>query len=162
MRKPLLSTLLFFSFFTAAAAEDRPTPGGRFCHDYKVLVAHLGARFEESDDHLRVTPAPEILGGGRIDCGLAGTVMRFLPPLAALAQQPTEFFGDPAASQRPMAPLLGALAALGAEVSQPHSLRSSGIDTGGPAPLNQTDRQAFAKQLDRFLAHHPALPRKTP
>lgn len=42
------------------------------------------------------------------------------------------------------------------------SLRSSGIDTGGPAPLNQTDRQAFAKQLDRFLAHHPALPRKTP
>lgn len=33
-------------------------------------------------------------------------------------------------------------------------LRSSGVDTGGPAPLNQRDRQAFANQLDRFLARH--------
>jgi len=34
------------------------------------------------------------------------------------------------------------------------SLRSSGIQTGGPAPLGQQDRQAFANQLDRFLAKH--------
>ncbi|MCK5640210.1 MAG: YaiI/YqxD family protein [Gammaproteobacteria bacterium] len=34
------------------------------------------------------------------------------------------------------------------------SMRSSGIQTGGPAPLNQTDRRAFANQLDRFLAQH--------
>jgi uncharacterized protein YaiI (UPF0178 family) len=33
-------------------------------------------------------------------------------------------------------------------------LRGSGVDTGGPAPLNQSDRQAFANQLDRFLARH--------
>lgn len=33
-------------------------------------------------------------------------------------------------------------------------LRSSGIDTGGPAKLNQNDRQLFANQLDRFLAKH--------
>lgn len=32
------------------------------------------------------------------------------------------------------------------------SLRSSGINTGGPPPLNQTDRQTFANHLDRFLA----------
>jgi len=32
------------------------------------------------------------------------------------------------------------------------SLRDSGVDTGGPAPLNQGDRQAFANQLDKFLA----------
>ncbi|MBU0499466.1 MAG: YaiI/YqxD family protein [Gammaproteobacteria bacterium] len=32
------------------------------------------------------------------------------------------------------------------------TLRSSGINTGGPPPLNQTDRLAFANQLDRFLA----------
>jgi uncharacterized protein len=30
-------------------------------------------------------------------------------------------------------------------------LRSAGVETGGPAPLNQSDRQAFANQLDRFL-----------
>lgn len=34
------------------------------------------------------------------------------------------------------------------------SLRASGIDTGGPAALNQRDIQAFANQLDKFLAHH--------
>jgi len=34
------------------------------------------------------------------------------------------------------------------------SLRSSGVDTGGAAPLNHNDRQAFANQLDQILAHH--------
>ena len=32
------------------------------------------------------------------------------------------------------------------------SLRSTGVDTGGPAVLSQSDRHAFAKQLDQFLA----------
>jgi uncharacterized protein YaiI (UPF0178 family) len=31
-------------------------------------------------------------------------------------------------------------------------LRSSGVDTGGPAPFSQRDRQTFANQLDRHLA----------
>ncbi len=35
-------------------------------------------------------------------------------------------------------------------------LRSSGVETGGPAAFSQGDRQAFANQLDRFLARHPA------
>ena len=34
------------------------------------------------------------------------------------------------------------------------SLRSSGVDTGGPPPLNQSDRQAFANHLDRFITQH--------
>ena len=33
------------------------------------------------------------------------------------------------------------------------TLRSSGIQTGGPSALNQSDRQAFANELDKFLAH---------
>jgi len=37
------------------------------------------------------------------------------------------------------------------------TLRSSGIDTGGPPALNQGDRKAFADQLDRFLAHKPKI-----
>ncbi len=32
------------------------------------------------------------------------------------------------------------------------TLRSSGVQTGGPPPMNQADRQQFANQLDRFLA----------
>ena len=34
-------------------------------------------------------------------------------------------------------------------------LRDSGVRTGGPAALSQADRQAFANQLDRFLASLP-------
>jgi len=34
------------------------------------------------------------------------------------------------------------------------SLRSSGVDTGGPPPLNKTDRKSFADQLDRILSKH--------
>lgn len=34
------------------------------------------------------------------------------------------------------------------------TLRSSGVDTGGPPPLNKSDRQNFANQLDRFLTHN--------
>jgi hypothetical protein len=33
-------------------------------------------------------------------------------------------------------------------------LRETGVQTGGPAALSQKDRQAFANQLDRFLAEH--------
>jgi 3-phosphoshikimate 1-carboxyvinyltransferase len=54
--------------------------------------------------------------GEPIDCGLAGTVMRFTPPLAALAPKPTRFFGDPAASHRPLAPMLDGLRQLGVQV----------------------------------------------
>ena len=35
-------------------------------------------------------------------------------------------------------------------------LRSAGVETGGPASFSQSDRQAFANQLDRFLARIPA------
>ena len=34
------------------------------------------------------------------------------------------------------------------------TLRASGIQTGGPAPLSQSDRQAFARHLDTLLARH--------
>ncbi|MGI4893902.1 MAG: 3-phosphoshikimate 1-carboxyvinyltransferase [Janthinobacterium lividum] len=57
-----------------------------------------------------------ITGGGRIDCGLAGTVMRFLPPVAALAGEPVEFDGDDRARERPMGAVLEALRQLGAVV----------------------------------------------
>lgn len=53
----------------------------------------------------------------RIDCGLAGTVMRFLPPLTALFPTPTLFDGDPEAYVRPLAPLLETLTDMGAHIN---------------------------------------------
>ena len=55
-------------------------------------------------------------GGTLVDCGLAGTVMRFVPGLAMLADGPTRFDGDEQAYRRPMRPLLDGLAQLGAKI----------------------------------------------
>ena len=60
---------------------------------------------------------PGGLGGpAQVDVGLAGTVMRFLPPVAALAGGDVRFDGDPRARERPMRPLLAALRTLGVEI----------------------------------------------
>ena len=62
-----------------------------------------------------VTPAT-LRGDSTVDCGLAGTVMRFLPPVATLAAGRVAFDGDAHARNRPMAPVVDALRALGAQV----------------------------------------------
>jgi 3-phosphoshikimate 1-carboxyvinyltransferase len=79
----------------------------------------LGTSIEDSAPGWAVRPGP--MGhGGQIDVGNAGTVLRFVPPVAPLADGDVAFAGDPRASQRPVRPLIGALRALGA-----------GIDDGG-------------------------------
>ena len=114
----------------AAVAQGPMTLTGVLrARDTELMLAALtalGARFEEigaDPTRLRVVPAPLPLhveagdgGAGRVDVGLAGTVMRFVPPLAALADAPVLFDGDAAARTRPLGPLLDALASLGAEV----------------------------------------------
>jgi len=142
------------SLLLAALADGPSTLSGVLAsRDTSLIQAGLttlGARFDEADGQLRVTPAGELTGGRRIDCGLAGTVMRFLPPLAALAEQPTQFFGDPAASQRPMGPLLGALSELGAVVSRPWQLPftvAAGQFRGGAVTLDASGSSQFISAL---------------
>lgn len=76
----------------------------------------LGVEITEEPGRWRVAPPAEFTGGGSIDCGLAGTVMRFVPPLAALARGPVAFDGDERAYERPMQPLLEALTGLGVTI----------------------------------------------
>lgn len=76
----------------------------------------LGVSIGPHGDGLRVAPPVRFSGAANIDCGLAGTVMRFVPPIALLADGPSAFVGDPHASERPMAPLLDGLRQLGAIV----------------------------------------------
>lgn len=98
----------------------------------KAGLTTLGAQFSElPDGALLVEPIDLAAGGGTIDVGLAGTVLRFLPAVAVLADQPTHFVGDAAATARPVAPLLDALATAGAWVSTPRRLPFS--VAGGPA-----------------------------
>ena len=78
---------------------------------------------------LAVTPMGPAAGGAgaSIDCGLAGTVMRFVPALAALRQGVAVFDGDPHARQRPMGPIIEALSGLGVAVSAPGGGRASAL-----------------------------------
>ena len=106
-----------------AAVADSPSliRGALDARDTRLFAAALevmGARVEdEGAGVLRVTPMSLPPRGGRIECGLAGTVMRFLPPLAALSPEETLFDGDEQAYARPLGPLLDALVRMGATVT---------------------------------------------
>lgn len=113
----------------------------------------LGVGVEDVDggDWL-VTP-----GGGSgdasIDCGLAGTVMRFVPPLAAMTRGTVRFDGDPHARTRPMGPALEALRTLGVSVDDsgrgalPFDVRGSGFVRGGAVTLDASASSQFISAL---------------
>ncbi|MFC5995581.1 3-phosphoshikimate 1-carboxyvinyltransferase [Pseudonocardia hispaniensis] len=97
------------------------------------------------------------LRGGTVDCGLAGTVMRFVPPAAALADGPVRFDGDPRARERPMGTVLDALRRLGAAVegptgdpsvrSLPFVLRGAGGLPGGEVVIDASASSQFVSGL---------------
>ena len=73
---------------------------------------------EQTDTTVTVTPPAEgrFRGNTKVFCGLAGTVMRFVPGLAMLADGPVDFDGDEQAYARPMKPVLDGLEQLGATI----------------------------------------------
>jgi 3-phosphoshikimate 1-carboxyvinyltransferase len=99
-----------------------------------------------------ITPAT-LRGGGAVDCGLAGTVMRFLPPVAALCHGPVAFDGDPQARVRPMGPVLEALRALGADIDDggrgtlPFTVNGAGRMPGGEVTLDASASSQFVSAL---------------
>ncbi|MFC0862657.1 3-phosphoshikimate 1-carboxyvinyltransferase [Sphaerimonospora cavernae] len=108
----------------AALAEEPGTVRSALrSRDADLMAAalrSLGTEMTPSNDSdagvdWSIVPHP-IRGGVSIDVGLAGTVMRFVPPVAALADGPVSFDGDPHARKRPMGSILSALRSLGANV----------------------------------------------
>ena len=101
---------------------------------------------------LLITPA-ELEGGSSIDCGLAGTVMRFLPPVAALALGPVSFDGDEGARKRPMRTTIDSLRALGVDVNDdgrgrlPFSLYGTGAIEGGELSIDASASSQFVSGL---------------
>jgi len=98
----------------------------------------LGAAIDDgADGSWLVTPAARMRGGVEVDCGLAGTVMRFVPPAAALAEGPVRFDGDQRARERPMSVVLSALRSLGVPVdgdALPFVVHGAGSVPGGAVP----------------------------
>ncbi|MFD6953221.1 3-phosphoshikimate 1-carboxyvinyltransferase [Nocardiopsis sp. TSRI0078] len=106
----------------------------------------------DSGGDLAVTPAP-LRGPASVDVGNAGTVMRFVPPLAALASGTVGFDGDPRARERPVGELLDALRALGADIDDggrgalPMTIHGTGAVRGGEVTLDASGSSQFVSAL---------------
>jgi len=133
--------------------------------DSELMVAGLrglGVRIEESnapDGHLiwQITPQP-LRGPVSIDVGNAGTVMRFLPPVAALAQGLIHFDGDPRSHERPLGPVIAALENLGVTIEHggkyrlPITINGAGNGTqsairGGVVEIDASSSSQFLSAL---------------
>ncbi|WP_030482740.1 3-phosphoshikimate 1-carboxyvinyltransferase [Nocardioides aequoreus] len=139
-----------------AALSDGPSVVRRALRsrDTELMAAaltSLGSRVDASGDDWAVTPGP--LHGGSVDCGLAGTVMRFVPPLAALADDEVTFDGDAHARTRPMSGVLDALHGLGVEVEDegratlPFTVRGTGAVRGGTVVIDASASSQFVSAL---------------
>lgn len=117
-----------------------------------VQLSSTNPRFGATGLTVDITPADAQPRGDRaIDCGLAGTVMRFLPAAAALHHGRFHFDGDPAAHQRPMAQLLVALQRLGVDLdratSLPFTIVGSGRISGGDVDIDASASSQFISGL---------------
>lgn len=138
-----------------AALADGPSTvtGALRSRDTDLMIDGLralgvGIVEDGSPTTLRVAPHP--MHGGAVDCGLAGTVMRFLPPVAALADGVVAFDGDDQARTRPLATILGALRRLGVDLDGdglPFSVRARGGVPGGEVTIDASGSSQFVSGL---------------
>ena len=117
-----------------------------------AALRELGTDVDVTGDDWKVTPGP-LRGRETIDCGLAGTVMRFVPPVAALADGPVVFDGDPHARLRPMHEVLQGLRGLGVTVEDegrgalPFTVVGTGHVRGGQVTIDASASSQFVSAL---------------
>jgi 3-phosphoshikimate 1-carboxyvinyltransferase len=125
-------------------------------------LRRMGAHVSTVDDDLWVVRSQSLEGPAQVDVGLAGTVMRFLPPVAALADGAVTFDGDPAARQRPLKPLVNALRELGVGIDAapsgglPLTVHGTGRVTGGEVTI---DASASSQLVSGLLLSAPDFDR---
>ena len=142
---------------SALAAEPTLLTGALASRDSALMIAaltSLGSKIEQLDETaLRISPLGELNTNAVIDCGLAGTVMRFVPPLAALVNGPVEFDGDAAARRRPMNITIDSLRALGVSVEDhgtgalPFTVIGTGSIEGGALTIDASASSQFVSGL---------------
>jgi len=140
-----------------AALSDGPSVVHRALRSRDTLLmaaalTGLGSHVDTAGDDWRVTPG-RLRGGVSVDCGLAGTVMRFVPPVAALADGPVAFDGDPHARLRPMNEVLQGLRDLGVVVEDeargalPFTVAGTGRVRGGGVLIDASASSQFISAL---------------
>ena len=113
----------------------------------------LGVSVEDVDDGDWLVTPTALTGDTDVDCGLAGNVMRFVPPVAGLATGAVRFDGDEGARRRPMGPVLSALTALGVRVEDdgrgvlPFTVHGTGAVRGGPVTIDASASSQFVSGL---------------
>ncbi|MDO4241625.1 MAG: 3-phosphoshikimate 1-carboxyvinyltransferase [Microbacteriaceae bacterium] len=129
--------------------------GIQYAIDGRKFQEATGAIRAGSDGNadLRLVPSAQMRGNTHIQCGLAGTVMRFMPAVAALAQGEVSFDGDEYARQRPMRPVLQALRELGVAVTaapgdkMPFTVHGTGKVRGGRVEIDASASSQFVSGL---------------
>jgi 3-phosphoshikimate 1-carboxyvinyltransferase len=114
----------------------------------------LGNSLDEDGTGLAVSGGSLAAGQAvSVDVGNAGTVMRFLPAVAALSAGSVAFDGDPRARERPIGALLGALRALGVSIDDggrgalPFTINGSGAVRGGAVTLDASGSSQLVSGL---------------
>jgi 3-phosphoshikimate 1-carboxyvinyltransferase len=142
-----------------AALSDTPSVlhGVLQARDTSLAIGALRALGCTIDSHgtdVHVTPGtPDAGAAVRVDVGNAGTVMRFLPAVAALTAADVAFDGDPRARERPVGALLSALRTLGAVIDDegrgalPFVIHGSGAVPGGPVTLDASGSSQLVSGL---------------
>lgn len=111
----------------------------------------MGAHIDDSGEDWTVQPGP-LRGPAEVDVGNAGTVMRFLPPVAALADGDVRFDGDPRSHERPLEPVVVALRSLGVDVEARHdrlplTVHGRGWVLGGSVAVDASMSSQFVSAL---------------
>lgn len=166
LRLPGSKSMTARALVLAALSEGDSTLHGPLqARDTELMSTGLRAlgTYVSAMDHRQwlVRPRP-LAGPAHVNVGLAGTVMRFLPPVAGLAHGTVTFDGDPRARQRPMRPLVEALRAAGADLhvsaqgGLPLTVRGTGQLTGGEVTL---DASASSQLVSGLLLAAPRFSR---
>ena len=140
-----------------AALADGPSVVRRALRSRDTLLmaaalTGLGSPVDTSSDDWAVTPE-RFDRDTDVDCGLAGTVMRFVPPAAALSSATVAFDGDPHMRTRPIGEVLAALRTLGVEVDDagrgalPFQILGSGAVRGGRVVIDASASSQFVSAL---------------
>lgn len=139
----------------AIATEPTSFSGALVSRDSKLMIealASLGAVVENAESTNPVVHPASLSGDASIDCGLAGTVMRFVPPLATLNSGRITFDGDEGARKRPMDTTITSLRALGVSVSAetlslPFTVEGTGTVEGGELTIDASSSSQFVSGL---------------
>ena len=152
--KSLTNRTLILAALAAAQGQGTSTISGALrSRDTDLMIGAvrtLGLAVDGDADDLTVSGALSPAAGARVDCGLAGTVLRFVPPVAALSRSVVGFDGDEQARARPIAPLLDALRTLGVGVdgdAMPFSVTGTGSVRGGRVEIDASSSSQFVSGL---------------